>query len=690
MNLSQYLTLHIPPLMERIRLFTEICVTVCSLHASGLMHGAIAPEHILVTLSSDSTGELASFHQVKLCHLACCRRIGDAFPVNATSDGLMMHSGYIAPEVFFGRVGLCRATTKIDAFTLSLIGYTLLSRKPSVLKHIFPVLSQSEEQDEEMKTSLRDQERVNDMIYTNLDSPLSDIILSICQLNPGDRCDIETVVNMLQIRNSDIQSDLSSLMSLGDMYDELFSKLLANLLDVKQFLVFESGGYQIFLTMMQALHALTARPQTGARDSTHSSTQGNDSFTAPAVSPTLPSGRSTSPAPVAPMQLTEFHQSLAHFSAYLRRRGYTEDPLSSRLSLAEPEEFPEERLLNQIIDLVAESQLTMATSLIREKITSLVSQLAPIETEIVSQRTIVCLYGDAVGRSLSHPSHLKYFKLLESRELWMDPVTSDQVDEMRNNILKMNASLHAVKNINRGLVQFMSNELANLQRAHLDLVKRCYSVPAYCILLPCVSHSASAASLRIKRNTFRLQFLCSHTHQLLPSHLLSQGSGGGEIILSLDHLSRESVSPVALTCLSVLRHALTSNPKLQESLIPGLLPAEITDPSCQLRFLDCAYHLLHTNSIYAPRLVDDQPPEIDLGPLDGISSLESAAYPAAVLTAEIAKFSYRKLTNLIKEQNPALDLASGAVGLRLVTSEKKKFGWIIDSDDIETRYVLRS
>jgi serine/threonine protein kinase len=703
MNLTQFLSLRIPPLMERIRLFTEICVTVCSLHASGLMHGAITPEHILITLSSDSSdSELASFHQVKLCNLTSCRRIGDAFPVNSTSDGLQMHSGYIAPEVFFGRVGLCRATTKIDAFTLSLVGYTLLCRKPSVLKHLFPVPARLEnpaggeekkgEEEEELKSTLRDQERINELIYTNLDSPLSDIILSVCQLNPGERCDIETVVNMLQIRNSDIQGDLSSLMSLGDMYDELFTKLLLNLMAIKQFLVFESGGHQLFLTLLQALHSLTTTTRHGTTLTHSSSSQGEDGTAPP--SPKSP--------PPPPMQLSEFHRALAHFFAYLRRRGYTDDPLSPRLSLVEPEEFPEEVLLNRIIDLVNENQLTMATSLIREKMTALASQLTPIETHLTSQRSIVCLFGDAIGRSLTHPSHLKYSKLLESRELWMDGVTREQVEDMRNNILKMNASLHAVKNINRGLVQFMSNELSNLQKTFLDLVKRNYPVPTYCVLLPCLSASSfQSHSLRIKKNIFRLQFLCSHTHQLLPHHLLDEGRGG-EIILSLNQLARECVSPVVLTSLSVLRHALMSNPKLQESLIPGLLPPEITDPSCQLQFLTCAYHLLRTDSIYAPRLADDPPGPttedeaervVDLGPLDNVPSVESVAavgYGTVILTPDIAKFSYQKLASLIKEQNPAVDLTSGTMGLRLVTSENKKFGWILDSDDIETRYGVRS
>jgi serine/threonine protein kinase len=728
MNLSQYLTVHVPSMMDRINLFTEICVCVCSLHAVGLMHGAITPEHILIadtnTSSRNSTFlgaasgvdgmTLTTCSQVKLCNLLCCRRIGDSFPINAANELKIYSGGYVAPEVYFGRVGVCRATTKIDAFTLSLIGYHLLNRRPSGMKHLFPAVGEGA--GEEMKRYLKDQERINEMILTDLDSPLSDIITSVCQLNPGDRCDIETVVNMLQIRNSDIQSDLTSLMSLGDMYDELFAKLLSNLLGIKQFLVFDSGGYSLFLSLVMSLRTLTGNIAATVTESEMMS----DTSATPASSTATPTPAAGASDPTAPpsLSLKDFHQHLTTFLGYLRKRGYTDNPLSPRLSLEEPQEFPEEILLNKIISIVEENHFTGGTSAIKEKISSLATQMSPLETEITAQRTVVCLFGDAIGRCLSEsiPRSLsKCYKVLESRDLWMDDVTRDQCDELQSSILKMNASLLAVKNINRGLVRFMSNELSNLQKTYFDLVKRCYSVPIYCLLLPCLHSATTTASsagpsssssrspgnslsLRLKKHKFRLQFLCSHTHQLLPTNIFDNES---EIIVTLDRLSRECIAPVALTCLTLLRAALKGNPKLQQTLIPGLLPAEMTDPdpSHQLPFLDCAYHLLHPDSIYSSLLLaEDGAPQqdptpscdfVDLGLLCEVPPIESvAAYPPLVLTTDIAKFSYQKLTSLIKTQNPSVDLA--ASGLRLVTSEKKKFGWIIDSDDIETRYLRSS
>jgi serine/threonine protein kinase len=710
MSLTQYLTLRIPSMMDRINLFTEICVSVCSLHAVGLMHGALTPDHILISDAHpraesdvDGSGNTSASYDVKLCNLLCCRHIGDSFPINATNELKVYPGGYVAPEVYFGRVGVCRATTKIDAFTLSLIGYHLLNRKPSVTKHLFPTAwtgnghGEGEGESEELKRYLKDQERINDMIFTDLDSPLSDIISSVCQLNPGERCDIETVVNMLQIRNSDIQSDLTSLMSLGDMYDELFAKLLSYLLDIKQFLVFDSGGYSLFLSLATALRILTGNINIAASSTPPAPTAPADSTTPPPAAPSDPSS----------LSLTEFHQHLATFLGYLRKRGYTDNPLSPRLSLEEPHEFPEELLLNKIISVVEENQFTASTSAIKEKITSLATQLSLLETDLTSQRTIVCLFGDAIGRCLSEstPRGLsKSYRVLESRDLWMDDVTREQCDELQNSILKMNASLLAVKNINRGLVRFMSNELSNLQKTYFDLVRRCYSVPIFCILLPCLHSSAFASSdsVRLKKHTFRLQFLCSHTHQLLPGNVFDNAS---EITVTLDSLSRECIAPVVLTCLTLLRTALRGNPKLQQTLIPGLLPSEITDPSCQLPFLDLAYHLLHTDSIYSAQLsptpsasdaaaaVDVSSPDdfVEIKSLREVASIESTSYPPVILTPDIAKFSYQKITTLIKTQNPHVDLAaSGSLGLRLVASEKKKFGWIIDSDDIETRYLRGS
>jgi serine/threonine protein kinase len=352
LNLNQFLSLRIPSIMERINLFTEICIAVCSLHALGIMHGSVNPDHILISHSlSHPSHSISSpqeknrsnsmnFLQVKLCDLTCARKIGDSFPVTS-SGSLRCCPGYIAPEVYFGRVGLCRATTKIDSFCLSLIGTNLLSRKPSVLKNLLPLDMKESTYHEEMKAFLRDQERINDIICRDLDSPLSDIMTSMCQLNPAERCDIETIVNMLQIRNSDIQSDMNSLLALGDLFDEITNRVHRYSSSLNPFLAYDSGGYQLFHTVMENVESII---------NNISSPHGKSS----SASSSSSSVETQSPAE----KLNEFHQSIRYLLRYFHKKLLPEDQMISE---------DEEEMMVKITHHVDEGSYTGETSAVREK-----------------------------------------------------------------------------------------------------------------------------------------------------------------------------------------------------------------------------------------------------------------------------------------------------------------------------------
>lgn len=634
-NLSEFLaSSSFVSLEERVQIFTELCGAVCSLHSRSIMHGDISPDNVLVDI-----GEFGL--SVMLCDLSNARKVGELYPYNP--DGTMLFTpGYCPPEVYFGSAKQCRASTKIDIFNLGLVGGMLLSRQAASSSYVgvLPIDDLNN-----MKVVLRQQDSMNALLISNLeDISCKDVLLSMCNLTPAHRSDAETVVNILQTRNSTVERNFdASFKDLYGLFDSFANTLNKAIVGLHSDFIYRDDLQKSLASLAEELqrsHAWVGR-KVGDPKECLRLIQGIAIKIVNAFAKKHPENEAMEISSTFIECVTSISSTIDCVDGH-DANGVAADKLSVILELA----FSE----------VRESQ---------------------------EARGHMIRLGDAIKQVIAADEMFsRKIQIMKSFPAHMTSSQMEQVSELNSSIARLEQSMRAVEGINMGLVHFMRNELNTQYDKLKECLRRTHHIPHMFLLLPKIASIGEAEDeihqVVLYPDEFTLHFLCSVTLQIIPS-----GEQGMGYSVRIPRDSMDKIAPLALLCLLIVRRGLHD---ASEMLSAVDLPKMMQNSSRHVQYIDFAIQLL----LNAPDGGEEdrtQQQEIDLASLDSIDLDEASleVIRASPLSPDVAYIGYDTLWKVLESSK--VKLADDAnTGMRRVVCQGK-VGWVIDTDAAEAGFM---
>jgi serine/threonine protein kinase len=617
---------------ERIQIFTELCGAVCSLHSRNIMHGDISPDNILVDI-----GEFGL--SIMLCDLSNARKVGELYPHNP--DGTLPFTpGYCPPEVYFGSAKQCRASTKIDVFNLGLVGGMLLSRHAAASSYV-GVLPNDDVN--ALKTALRQQETMNGLLLSNLeDLSCKDVLLAMCNLTPAHRGDAETVVNILQTRNSTVERNFdASFKDLYGLFENFATTLHGAIVALHSDFIFREDLQKSLVSLGEELQRSKVWVGRKVGD---------------------------------PKECLRLIQGLSIkiVNVYAKKQP---EAAAAELSVS----FIE--CVTNITGTVEFVDGHDANNVAADKLSAIHALVTKEVADCLAAHDHMTHLGDAVKQVISADDIFsRKINIMKSFAAHMTSNQMEQVADLNNSIARMEQSLRAVEGINMGLVHFMRNELNNQYDKLNDCLRRTHHIPHLFLLLPKIASIGEGDEeihqIVIYPDEFTLHFLCSQTLQIVPS-----GEHGAGFSVHLPREQMDKIAPLALICLLIVRKALeTASEVLSTVGLPRMMRSSLR----HVQFVDFAIQLL----LNPPVTEEECPPpqEIDLASFDSIdlddSSLE--VIRDSPLSAEVAFIGYDTLWKVMEGKK--LKVLDASMGMRRVVCQGK-VGWVLDTDAVEAGFM---